>query len=240
MFVINNVVKVQSLANRLLPPHCVLCAAMTDRHLALCHPCHAELPALGHACQRCALPLADNHSTLCADCVQTPPVFERTIALWPYQGIIKRLISDFKYRRRFYIGRLLGQLLSQQVMQAYPAEQRPDVIIATPMHWLRRVRRGFNQSELLAQQLTRATNLPLSKGVNRRRGQRQQALTAAARKKNMQAIFYSRSCFDGLSVAIVDDVVTTGATANALSRVLREAGASTVHVWCLARTPKEA
>ena len=223
---------------QLLPGQCILCGATSQQRADICPACQQDLPQLGHHCQRCALPLATT-ATECGQCLQRPPPYQYSSAGWSYQYPIAQLISSFKYQRKFSHGRVLADLLAQQLQQRYQHHPLPDAIIATPLHWSRQLRRGFNQSELIAQRLAKQLNLPLSHCLQRkRRTPPQQQLNAKQRQRNLLAAFHIKGEVTGQRLAVVDDVVTTGATAREISRCLIAAGAKEVHVWCLARTPK--
>ncbi len=223
----------------LLPGCCILCGAASGRAQDLCPACERALPSLGHHCQQCALPLVDINQQHCGQCLQKPPDFQTVIAAWRYQSTITRLIAQFKYQRKHHYGQVLGELLGRQLLERYRQQPLPDVIVATPMHWLRRCWRGFNHSEQLACQLAAQLKVPVFAGVRRvRYSKAQQSLSAAERQRNLRGVFQVKQPLTGLSVAVVDDVVTTGATASELSRCLHKAGAEQVHIWCLARTPK--
>lgn len=223
----------------LFPGYCLLCGEPSQRPQDICRACEQELPALGNHCPRCALPLNQTGTTECAECLKKAPYFQRVISGWRYQGSAAQLISRFKYQRQHSYGRVLGELFSKQLQQAYHGQALPDLIVATPMHWLRRLRRGFNHSEQLAGQLSRQLHIPVFRHIRRiRHSKTQQSLNAAQRRRNLKAVFRIGRPLHGQRIAIVDDVMTTGATANELSHALLMAGAIEIHIWCLARTPK--
>jgi ComF family protein len=128
-------------------------------------------------------------------------------------------------------------------------EQRPapDALIPMPLHWFRGWRRGFNQAELLARSLSlhprlRSARLSVDGSLCRRRRatRPQHGLDAKSRRRNLRNAIECTAPIDGLCLAIIDDVMTTGASADALARVLLKAGAAEVEVWCCARTPNPA
>ena len=227
----------------LLPNHCALCRMRSYRHLPLCRACESELPANTVACEQCAIPqtLASHSDAarFCGQCLSHPPPYDQVIAPWLYGEYLARLIQRWKYQRERHLTRVLAHLWLQR------AGSRTDIdlLVPVPLHWRRRWHRGFNQSELLAAHLgdhvgTNGGLTPDLRTVKRHRPTApQSAMSATERKRNLANAFtVSRPC-DNLRVAIVDDVFTTGATAAALSRVLKQAGASRIEVWCLARTP---
>ena len=226
-----------ALIRRLWPGQCVLCGGGGAEGDDLCRPCHRELPWLRRPCPRCGLPLPERTApdTPCGACQQRPPPFSACCAPFLYQPPVSHLIAAFKYRGRYSYGRALAVELARRVDAG-----AVDALVPVPLHWRRRWARGFNQAEIIADQLGRALALPVRADWLRRRRPTppQQGLDARARAVNLRGAFELRGSPAGLRVALVDDVVTTGATATELSRLLLAAGAASVQVWCLARTPR--
>ena len=231
----------------LFPNHCMLCGLRSHRRLPLCQACEGELQVNKHCCQCCAIPLAPgidpqgqtSGQYLCGNCLCDPPPYDRVVAPWLYCEQLAFLIQRWKYQGD---RRLTPMLASLWLSQAGPIAT-VDAIVPVPLHWRRLWRRGFNQSELLARQL-HSLNFLISRAelhhrsVRRRRATTAQStIGAGQRAANLRGAFTVLQPYANLRVAIVDDVLTTGATAAALAGVLRRAGASRVEVWCLARTP---
>ncbi len=230
-----------------LPQPCLLCAA-PGNHL-LCPDCEFDLPYLTrhpYRCRICALPLPSD-SRYCGSCLQAPPAFERCRAACTYDYPLDHLIHAFKYRRKLATGRALSGLLADKLqaerMEVGEADW-PELLIPVPMHWTRRLKRGFNQTELLAADLGRSLNLPVLSRVCRRqqRTRTQQGLTRTARRHNLSHAFVlkpgAQAQLTGRRIALIDDVVTTTSTVRALGHLLQQAGAASVEVWALARTPE--
>jgi len=212
---------------------CVLCGAGAGD---LCRDCAAELPRIGSACCHCGLPLADRGP--CGACLRRPPPYSRCLSPFLYEAPVSQLITAFKYEGRFSYGRALSRQLCDCV-RAAGAHADIDLLLPVPLHWRRRWTRGFNQAEIIADELGRALGLPApTRRLRRlRAAPAQQGLGARERSRNLRAAFGARGRFDGLHIALIDDVVTTGATAAELTRLLLAAGAASAQVWCLARTP---
>jgi ComF family protein len=210
---------------------CALCAASS--YTDICSKCDRELPRINVACQWCGIPFETGE--LCGECLTDPPVFARCIAPLRYEAPVSHLLGAFKYQGNFNYGRILSALLIERLRRE---QFEIDTIVPVPLHWRRRWQRGFNQAELIADELSSALSLPMQPGWIRRTRSHapQQSLDAEARRKNLHNAFQCKGPLRDLRIAVVDDVVTTGATANTIARTLLAAGAASVDIWCLART----
>jgi len=233
----------------LLPRRCLLCREASGA--GLCTGCDADLPAAGNACDRCGIPLVYPWSgssclhldaRLCGACIRKPPPFDRTLAALDYVFPVTVLVQRFKFNRSF----ACGAVLANRLLRALEADlarprDRPASIIPVPLHSARQFLRAFNQAEVLARDLGNALGIPVSPRAlrRRRRTPAQSGLSAAARKKNLNGAFTARpnaaSDLAGKHVALVDDVMTTGATVGECARVLKQAGVQSVAIWVVAR-----
>jgi ComF family protein len=176
---------------------------------------------------------------LCPKCQQQPPPYDRVIAPWLYDEQMAALMHRWKFHGERYLTPLLAGLWLEQLVEPPII----DVIVPVPLHWWRLCQRGFNQAELLSHEIRHSCPSlhcaePGHNFVSRRRHTHSQSrLTARGRAQNLTGAFRVRRPCDGLRLAIVDDVMTTGSTAAALAVSLRDAGATSVEVWCIARTP---
>lgn len=221
-----------------LDGQCILCGGNSRRALDICQPCEQELPVIGNGCQRCSLPLLSTDSGQCGQCLQSPPPFQRSFALWRYSPPIAQLIAGFKYSHHYSYGRSMAQMMAAALADNYHPADLPDQILPAPLHWTRRLKRGFNQSTQLATPIAARLHLPVCSPLKRIKSTPpQQSLGAARRQQNLRGAFAVCAEVTGQRLAIVDDVMTTGATAAEMSRCLLAAGAKEIHIWCLARTP---
>ncbi len=224
------------------PGRCLLCGLDSGRSLDLCPACHASLIPLGPHCARCALP-TERATPLCGRCLLQPPAFDAARAALRYDFHSAALVQALKYRHQRAAARLLGELLADALKRVCTdGSNRPnhiDAIVPLPLHWRRHWSRGFNQAELIGTLLARHTGLPLRTDLLRRRRHTppQQGLDAAARARNLRDAFVGRGGAEGLHLALLDDVMTTGASAAAAAAALKRAGAAWVEVWAVARTP---
>lgn len=220
--------------NNLMPPSsCLLCGA-SSRHQAFCDGCAGALPWLpGLHCPLCAMPTLDGGP--CGDCLKAPPAFDATCAAFLYAGTLAQLIPAAKFGARWSILPALAQLM----LPALEKHPRPDLIVPLPLHPLRLKERGFNQAQEIASPLARELKVPLENAclIRTRNTEHQARLSEKARKANMRRAFSTIADLDGKHVAIVDDVMTTGTSLDAAARALKQAGASRVDAWVLARTP---
>lgn len=229
----------------LFPATCQLCNAPGVDGLDICQTCLDALPHISRACSRCALPLAhtaqaagtEQEAPLCGKCLQHPPVFDRSISLFEYRQDAAELMLQLKFKDRLVLARLFGQLLVNKIILL--GQHQVDAVLPVPLHNNRLRWRGFNQSAELSRMVCQQLNIPvLLDHVQRSRNTSQQTgLDAKQRRKNMRRAFEVVKPLPYRRIAIVDDVVTTGSTANELAKTLKKSGVETVVVWSIARAP---
>jgi len=200
----------------------------------LCAPCADSLPRLPAGCPSCALP--SPQGAVCGRCLSEKPRYDATVAALAYAYPLDAAIQAYKYQ-----GRLgLSRPFAARMTQAFDAAQiaPPDVVIATPLAAPRLAERGYNQAHELASTLARQRGLKYEVlALTRHKHAPPQAeLPWKERAKNIRNAYTAARRFDGLSVAVVDDVMTTGSTLNEIARTLKAAGAARVTNWVLART----
>ena len=221
---------------RIYPPICILCGAPGAADRELCGGCFHGLPWNRHACPRCAAPLpTETRTLLCGSCLRAPPPWEAAACPLLYDWPLNQLIQRFKFNGDLAMGRLLGELLAQFL--AAGDISRPDLLVPVPLHAARLRERGFNQALELTRLVSQRLRLPLAHSlcVRVRDTAVQSQLRAAARRRNLRDAFRVTLPLHGVHVAVIDDVLTTGATVAALTGVLRAAGAARIQVWSLAR-----
>jgi ComF family protein len=191
------------------------------------------MPRLASCCARCAVPLPA--AGTCGQCLRHAPHFDDALAAFEYRFPLDRLVQRFKYAGDLAIGKWLASRLAERVRGA----ARPDLIVAVPLTSARLRGRGFNQAVIVAKTVAREidANHAVNALARLRDTEPQPGLTRAERRANLRDAFACALRFDGEHVALVDDVVTTGATADEIARVLKRAGAGRVSVWSVARTP---
>jgi ComF family protein len=230
-----------------IQPPCMLCGAHPHHHDNLCGPCLIDIPWTKNACNRCAEYIESNgldSAQVCVSCIQEPPLYSKTVCAFDYLVPIKGLINQFKHQRNFAAGRLLTSCLSQTVFEIMSQHQTitPDLLIPVPLHRRRLRQRGFNQAQFIATGLSQSLKLRINTRLCQRSAYQapQQGQSRRQRLNQMTGIFQvSQAGVDQKinNIAIVDDVMTTGATAQALSNSLINAwnGPLNIQVWCVAR-----
>lgn len=217
-----------------LPSICVLCKHYHKDSTAVCTHCIALLPRLGPACVHCAYPLFDGDYLLCGQCIANPPPIDKALISYRFEEPLRTLIHQFKYHHRFY----LCTFLSQLIMNAWQQEQtQPQCLIPVPMHPKKIRQRGFNQSILLTRLLAKKTGIPYDLTLCRKskNTEAQATLNGKQRIRNVQGAF-SLNTTSYEHIALIDDLLTTGSTANELARTFKKAGVKKVELWCCART----
>jgi ComF family protein len=218
------------------PSRCFVCGI--HRAQDVCDGCRADFfSAEAPRCRLCAarLPRA-TASALCARCLHEPPHFDATVTVGDYRPPLDGLVLALKYGHRLAVARLLGRLLSRR---ACGIARDLTVVVAVPLALARQSERGFNQAHEIARQVARDLDRPLRPDLLRRvrHGPPQEALTRAARAGNVRGAFAVHGDVRGARVAVVDDVMTSGATLNEVARALKAAGAAAAVNLIVARTP---
>ncbi|MEO8486238.1 MAG: ComF family protein [Betaproteobacteria bacterium] len=216
------------------PQRCALCACAAGPS-CLCVGCEDALGAFAPACPRCALLVPGGQ--ICGRCLAHPPAFDAAVAAGPYAYPLDRLVRRLKYGADLPLATVLGARLARAAERA-GAVARVDAIVPMPLAPERQRMRGCNQAREIAKAVSRATGLPLARGLVRmRHGKPQASLAWRDRVRNVRRAFAASRPFDGQRLALVDDVMTSGATAAAAAAALRKAGAVRVEAWVVARTP---
>jgi ComF family protein len=225
----------------LLPRHCILCGYASGG-TNICAPCSDELPRIGACCRKCSLPLEDPADRVCSHCRKYAPPWDSAIAALVYGFPVDQLVRRFKFSRSLACGELLAQELTRAV--SHRCSHQPDAIVPVPLHRTRYLARAFNQSELLARHTGKRQGIPVYSGLlhRRRRTRAHSGLDAVSRRINIKGAFRcrltSRQRDYVRHVALVDDVLTTGATLSECTRALQAEGISKVTIWVVARAPQ--
>ena len=213
---------------------CLLCDEVGGTIANLCDACARELPTLPEPCVTCGAS-AVPHTKRCRACAMQHPPVDRTVCALAYAPPVDYLVGRLKFDRDLRVVPALAGLL----LRAVAGEVTADWLAAVPITAARLRKRGFNQALEIARVLGKSSGVRLTRAVYRRRGAEtpQSSLPDTATRRANVAGAFGASIAIGGHVVIIDDVVTTGATVNALARCLKKAGAYRVDVWAIARTP---
>lgn len=216
------------------PTGCLYCAAATTG-AGCCDGCRTDLPWNRPACPGCALPSATGLP--CPRCLRRPRRFDAAWSAFVLAPPVHGGLIGLKYHAQFVQARVLAALMAEALRAR--GQPLPELLLPVPLHWRRLMRRGYNQALLLARELGRELQLPVDARLLRRHGAGRDQIgqSASARRANLRGVFGASASLHGRHIALVDDVMTTGATFDELARVCRRAGAARIEVWSAARTP---
>ncbi len=236
---------VKTLSRWLYPGWCAVCNAyllLTEDHL--CRKCHAKLNELRlPVCGGCGveLPPYAPGKLRCARCRKNRLMFDEIVSIYRYDEHFKELLHQVKFERKFWLLDLFRRKIDRLISGLWSGNERPTFIVPVPLDGARKRERSFNQSLLIAQMLSKALGIPVKNNVVARSGKRtpQSMLTRRERLASTEGTFRMKnsSAVKNSWVLVVDDVVTTGATAHECAKIIKEAGAARVSVFSLARTP---
>lgn len=220
---------------RLIPKqYCLLCSSYDGGHLGLCNACKHDLPWHTSAhCPQCGL---SSDGSICGSCLNSPPHFEITRSLFTYDFPLDSLLQHYKYKDMLHLAHTFARLFHQQKLSNLT--NKIDLLIPMPMHQQRLQERGFNQALEIARVISKDTGIKLdfSSCQRTKLTPPQASLPLKERIKNIRGVFSCMQGLQGLNIALVDDVMTTGASLNELAKTLKQAGAAHVECWVIART----
>jgi ComF family protein len=223
--------------NALAPERCQWCGVATVAR-PVCDGCHAALPWNLDACRACALPLAATAGSpdpVCRDCLIDSPPQDRSWAAFRYAMAVSQQIVDLKFHGHFAPAHVLGTLMAERL--ATRTEPLPEMLLPVPLHTQRLRRRGYNQALELGRAIARRLSIQLlaTAATRVRPTAEQSRLDATGRRHNVRGAFTVAEVVRGRHVALLDDVITTGATMREFARAARAAGARRIEVWAAAR-----
>lgn len=219
---------------------CILCnMPLFLAHHGICSQCVKNLPALNKVCPQCSLP----HSlltTICYRCREKKPYWDELIAVSNYIHPLKKLIHDLKFNHKIDLIHAIARLmfLAWYKRRVASGILKPDLITCVPLHHTRYWSRGFNQAQLLAKPISKWINRDFDPYLLRRKQMAldQKKLSLEERIKNVETLFSCNKNLSNRSILLIDDIVTTGNTINAISQQLKKCGAANIQVICLCRT----
>jgi ComF family protein len=222
-----------------LPPRCPGCGEVIEDVGAFCPPCWSKIEWLGSSgCERCGLPLAGTEIDTCGKCLAEPPKLDRIRAAVAYDDLPRSIALKLKYGRKVALARTMARYMAP-LRGDWPEDA---VVAPVPLHRWRLWGRGFNQSALVARELAQAWGLRADVAALRRvkRTRPLKGLNHVQRRKAVSGAFEAAADVKGRTVILVDDVFTSGSTAEACARALRRGGAERVDLLCWARVVRPA
>ncbi|HEY8084768.1 MAG TPA: ComF family protein [Methylophilaceae bacterium] len=224
----------------LLPQRCLLCDGSSGNK-PLCNDCLNDLPAHSKAsCPICALPTFN--AEICGSCLQHPPAFDATIAAFNFVFPMDALLRALKYRGELSVAEIAANGIINSLEYQLEHKTLPDLLIPMPLHPKRLQERGFNQAMEISRRISRHIQRPLSTNsiMRMRHGEPQASLPLNKRAKNVKGVFAvsdaASNDLRGKHIAVIDDIMTSGASLNELAKTLKKAGAARVECWVVART----
>lgn len=218
-----------------LPPRCAGCGAITAATGLFCPSCWPKLDFLSGGCQRCGLPLEATAADTCGACLASPGPLDRVRAAVAYGEEARSLVLRLKYGRKTALARTMAGYMQRPLGELHPDA----LLVPVPLHRWRLWSRGFNQAQLIAAALTRLSGRPNDPLVLRRTRQtpKLKGMSAAERRRAVQGAFALRGGLDvkARHIVLVDDVYTTGSTAEACARLLKRKGAASVELLAWTR-----
>lgn len=228
----------------LFPKICLSCRSKLDENSVdevVCRNCWNNIiKTLPPFCAKCGRSLIKGSSvgSICQECTKGTLYFDRAFSPCVYDGVIKELIHEFKYKNKEHLGRILGNILVDFVKEYSLPIDMTDMIVPVPLHPVRLREREFNQAEVLCGFLSQQFCKPVLKNVliRQKNTRTQTELTDEERFRNVKECFTVKNDYlvSGKNILLVDDVLTTGATASSAAKSLKKSGASQVLVLTLA------
>lgn len=218
---------------------CVFCERAITTFFLFCQDCYYELPWMPKSCIFCCRPLPEILATeSCGECLKQSRFYDKAFSLFCYEPPLTHLIPAFKFKQQLQYLRIFALLLAHRIKHFYTHCEKPDYLIAVPLHQKRLRERGYNQSLEIAKVIQKKCQIPLAKNACQRvrHTQPQSSLDIKSRQKNIKNAFLVNSKFEAKHIILIDDVMTTGHTLNELSRLFKKQGVTQIDVWCIAKT----
>ncbi|MBR4931454.1 MAG: ComF family protein [Alphaproteobacteria bacterium] len=230
----------QTICDFVFPPQCPYCEKTITREEMLCTECFKKIPFItGPKCYRCGCPLPfaeSEEKLLCPKCLTSRSVYDLSRSVFEYDSFSRNAILKLKYADRTDLRHFFVEYMCRAGIDLF---DKADIVLPVPLYWTRRLKRKYNQSAILAELIAKKMSLTYSPHIlHRKRATKAQAgQTKQERLKNVHSAFSIRNAdkIKGKHVLLIDDVLTTGATANACAKILKENGAKAVYVLTIAQ-----
>ena len=228
--------QIAQLYSKLTVTPCPLCNALTNKG-SVCQQCDDTLPRIEQACTRCAVPTPMGQ--ICGQCLKQPPLRQFTTSIFHYQYPVDKLITQFKFNQRLHLSDYLASQLAAKIANRH--QPLPQQLIPIPLHPSRLKKRGYNQATELAKVLSKQLTIPVNQHslMRIKATAPQSQLPFNERKRNLAAAFDCQNKPEAEHIALIDDVLTTGYTAEAATKALMKQGVKTVELWTIARSIRD-
>lgn len=232
----NSILNINFLKNILFPPKCIICNKINNREV-ICENCWNEIPWIERECNICGIPIEENDK-ICTDCAVKTHFFDKAVSVFVYNELSSKIMLMFKNADETSLASALVQWMYDK---ATTDIEQADVIVPVPIHFSKRLKRLYNQSELLAQKISEISGIKYEPRVLEKikKTHTQEGLSAKKRNKNVIGSFgvseKYKNTIKNKKVLLIDDVMTTGATVDECSRILKNNGAEKVVVLTAAR-----
>lgn len=225
----------QSLLRALYPPACPVCGRLSGGSLEVCEACRKNMqPILQPKCMRCGRRLSDPTREFCENCAGRERYFDGGAGVFPYHSAAKKIVMDLKFHGRKENAVLLGRYMAAYVRPLLPVWS-PQVLLPVPLHKGKQLFRGYNQAELLARTVSELIQIPFRTGLVRRKNPTKalKEQRRLERARSLSGVFEAKKEVGRYtSVLLIDDIYTTGSTADALAAALKARGVKKVYILC--------
>ena len=230
---------IDSFIELIYPKRCVCCDGILskiEKEVGICKACSKSIKIVGrNYCMKCGAPLLKREDEYCATCRDNSHIYNQAKAVFQYTGEMKNAMYRFKYSNR----RCYGKVFARHILKVHGdwiKAQQFEAIIPVPMHDRKKKKRGYNQAEVLAKELSTLTNIPVNDRIVRREMETQamKQLNRQKRKKNLlNAFILAENDVQFRKVLIIDDIYTTGSTLDEVAKVLKTGGITEVYGVCV-------
>ena len=222
---------VKGIADAIYPKTCPFCDRIIKREQDICVECYSKLRYIEEPyCKKCGKQLHKQEVEYCYDCATSIHIYKKGMAVFAYNDMVSKSIYRFKYHNRRYYAKAYGYAMAKRCGEMIKSWQ-PDVLIPVPIHSKKMQKRGYNQAELIARELSALINIPIDNRCLRRtrHTKAQKELNRNERKKNLEKAFkISSNVVEYKKIVLIDDIYTTGSTIDECAKVLMEAGVKEV------------
>lgn len=226
----------ENILDIICPKTCPMCDKILSSHENICTACHSKLVYIHEPkCKKCGKELQDETKEYCTDCSVNKHFFKCNVAVFEYSHMVSRSLYKFKYHNRRTYAKFYGEAMAKHC--AYDIEMwNTDVIIPVPIHYKKRIKRGYNQAALIARELGKRTNILVDEKYLYRvvNTKPMKELNKTTRKKNVEKAFkIYKNVVKYNKIILVDDIYTTGSTLDACAKALLAAGVKEIYCICM-------